>query len=286
MRLTIAGSIVVVALTVAAGLPQQLAAQAPAPGNQVTFSKDVAPILQRSCQACHRPGSMAPMSFLTYQDARPWARAIKQKTSVREMPPWFIDRTVGLTKFKDDPSLSDQEIATLAAWADGGAVQGNPADLPAPRQFENDSVWHIGKPDIVVSSTNHVVPATGSDWWGDYIVDSGLTEDRYLKAVETKPGPGAKKVVHHAVTFLIQDEGETSDLVGRGSTASAGSDSGVFLNEYAVGKNGDMFPEGTGRLVKAGAKIRFNLHYHPIGEAIADATQIALVFYPKGYKPK
>src|ERR1700716_297664 len=105
-----------------------LLASASATAQDVTFTKDVAPILQRSCQACHRPGSMAPMSFLTYQETRPWARAIKQKVSAREMPPWFIDRTVGLTKFKDDPSLSDKEIAVLSAWADGGAVQGNPAD--------------------------------------------------------------------------------------------------------------------------------------------------------------
>jgi hypothetical protein len=287
MRLRIAGSVAAVGLT-AAALTQQVGAQAPAAASQVTFTRDVAPILQRSCQACHRPGSMAPMSFLTYQETRPWARAIKQKVSAREMPPWFIDRTVGLTKFKDDPSLSDKEIAVLSAWADGGAVQGNPADMPPPKQFESDSVWHIGKPDLVVSSTQHTVPATGSDWWGDYIVDPGLTEDRYLKAVETKPGPGAKKVVHHAVTFLIQDEGDGSDLIGRGPIrpAAAGSETGGFLNEYAVGKNGDMFPEGTGRLVKAGAKVRFNLHYHPMGEQTVDQTQLALVFYPKGYKPK
>jgi hypothetical protein len=125
-----------------------------------------------------------------------------------------------------------------------------------------------------------VIPATGSDWWGDYVIDTGLTEDRYLKAVETKPSRGAKQVVHHAVTFLVQ-EGDDDDpeLIGR-------TTDGGLLNEYAVGKNGDVFPDGTGKLTKAGSKIRFNMHYHPIGEEKTDQTEVALVFYPKGYVPK
>jgi hypothetical protein len=274
-----AGSAALLAATLSAQAPQRTA------GRQVTFTKDVAPILQRSCQHCHRPDAMAPMSFLTYEDVRPWARAIKAKVMAREMPPWFIDRTVGISKFKDDPSLPDSEIQTIAAWVDGGAVKGNPADMPPPRQFENTDIWHIGKPDLIVKSQRHVVPATGSDWWGDYIVETGLTEDRYLKAVETKPSPGAKKVTHHAVTFLIQDEGP-SDLVGRRQPQNAAGLMGGFLNEYAVGKNGDIFPEGTGRLVKAGSKIRFNMHYHPVGEETVDQSEVALVFYPPGYKPK
>jgi hypothetical protein len=264
---------------------QYVATQAPAPQNsagQVTFTKDVAPILQRSCQKCHRPGSMAPMSLMTYEDSRPWARAIKTKVSTREMPPWYIDRTVGISKFKDDPSLSDADIATIVKWADTGAARGNPADMPPPVQFQDDDVWHIGKPDLVVKSKVHTIPANGSDWWGDYIVDTGLTEDRYLKAVETKPSPGSKQVVHHAVTYLMQDESDSPALVGRGG----GSSDGGFLNEYAVGKNGDIFPEGTGRLVKAGAKVRFNMHFHPIGEEKQDQTEVAMVFYPKGYVPK
>jgi hypothetical protein len=123
--------------------PQQPAA--------VTFSKDVAPILQRACQTCHRPGSIAPMSLLTYQDARPWARAIKERVTRRLMPPWLIDRNIGITKFKDDPSLTDTEIATISNWVDQGALEGNPADMPAPRQFSDPDKWHIGTPDFVIS---------------------------------------------------------------------------------------------------------------------------------------
>src|SRR5689334_12351053 len=135
---------------VAAFLPAIAAAQTPAPAD-VTFSRDVAPILQKACQNCHRPGAIAPMSLLTYQDARPWARSIKQKVTAREMPPWYIDRHVGITKFKDDPSLSDAEVATISAWVDQGAPAGNQADMPAPRAFSDVDKWHIGKPDMIVS---------------------------------------------------------------------------------------------------------------------------------------
>src|SRR5579872_1553975 len=113
----------------------------------VTFSKDIAPIFQRSCDNCHRPGSIAPMSLLTYKEARPWARSIKEKVARRVMPPWHIDRNIGITRFKDDPSLSAEEIATIASWVDQGAPEGNPADMPPPRQFSDLDKWHIGKPD-------------------------------------------------------------------------------------------------------------------------------------------
>jgi hypothetical protein len=275
------------ALAVAAAstvlLPAQAAAQTA--GQQVTFSKHIAPILYRSCVNCHRPGSLGPMSLINYEDVRPWARSVVKKVVAREMPPWHIARNVGIQKFKDDPSLTDEEIALISRWAETGAARGNPSDMPALPKFDDSEAWHI-RPDLVVKSVEHTIPKTGPDWWGNYVVDTGLTEDRYLKAVETKPGPGAKQVVHHAVTFLIQDEGET-ELIGRDSRgAASGGELGGFLNEYAVGKNGDIFPEGTGRIVKAGSKIRFNMHYHPVGEEKKDQTQVALEFYPKGYKPK
>jgi hypothetical protein len=262
----------------------------PAATPQATFTKDVAPILQRSCQRCHRPGSIAPMSLLTYSDARPWARSIKREVQARNMPPWHIARDVGIRKFKDDPSLTDEEITTIVKWVDGGAPQGNPADMPPPVQFREDNAWSLGQPDLVVTSVPHQVPAQGSDWWGNYMVNTGLTEDRWLRAVEAKPGIGNKQVVHHLVGTLFQDEDTDVTLAGRAGCRAAGvslcSGGEQFLVEYAVGKNGDIFPEGTGRLVKAGAKIRFNMHYHPIGEAKTDASQIALYFYPKGYTPR
>lgn len=119
------------------------AAQSPGPPTPVTFTRDVAPILQKSCQNCHRPGSIAPMSLITYEDARPWARSIRQRVELRQMPPWHVDRTVGIRQFKDDPSLTDREIATLLAWVDAGAPRGDLADMPPPRQFDDADRWHI-----------------------------------------------------------------------------------------------------------------------------------------------
>ena len=253
----------------AAGVLRAQTAAPPTP----TFSKDIAPILQRACQNCHREGNIAPMSLLTYKDARPWARSIKQQVAQRNMPPWFMDRNIGIRKFKDDPSLTDKEIAVVTAWVDAGAPEGNPADLPPARHFEDADVWHIGKPDLIVSMpVAYTVKPANSDWWGDFIADSGLTEDRYIKAVETRPSaPGGRRVVHHAVTSLVYDDGPAG---------------GGTLNEYAVGKYGDIYPEGAGKLIKAGAKIRFNMHYHAVGEPITDRTSVAFVFYPKDYVPK
>ena len=242
------------------------------PPSQVTFTRDVAPIFQKSCQNCHRPGSIAPMSLLTYEDARPWARSIKQRVEARQMPPWHVDRTVGIREFKDDPSLSDTEIATLSAWASNGAPRGNPADLPAPRQFDDADRWHIGKPDLIVPMPKiFTVKTEAADWWGIFESDSGLKEDRYIKAVEVKPSPGARRVVHHSVESLVYEDG---------------SSGGGTLVEYAVGKNGDVFPEGSGKLMKAGAKVRFNMHYHAIGEPVTDRSEVGIVFYPKGVVPK
>jgi hypothetical protein len=250
-----------------------LAVAAPAAG-QVTFTKDVAPIVQRSCQHCHRPGAIAPMSLLTYEDARPWARSIKARVTAREMPPWHIDRNVGITKFKDDPSLTDAEIATIAKWVDAGAPRGNPADMPPPRQFSELDQWYIGKPDVVVAMDKpYMLPAAGPDNIIDVLVDPGFTEDMYIMAVESKPvDPRSFKVVHHFTTNLVEDPEE--DPVG------------LFLNEYALGKNGDVFPANSARLIKAGSKINFNLHLNPQGEVTPVRVQMGFKLFPKGQVPK
>ena len=238
----------------------------------VTFSKDIAPIFERACQNCHRPGSIAPMSLLTYRDARPWARSIKEKVVQRVMPPWHIDRNVGVTKFKNDPSLSDAEIAAIASWVDRGSPEGNPADLPAARHFTDLDKWTLGKPDVVVSMPKpYMLKATGGDEYYDVEIDPGFTEDMYVSAVETKPDLGFK-VVHHCTTNLIEDPEE--DPIG------------LFLNEYAVGKEADIFPTNSGRLIKAGSKIHFNLHLHPYGVETPVQVSLGLKLYPKGVVPK
>jgi hypothetical protein len=255
-------------------IPASAFAQARATDTPVTFTKDVAPILQKSCQNCHRPGSVAPMSLLTYQEARPWARSIRQKVANREMPPWHIDRNIGITKFKDDPSLTDQEIATITKWVDSGAPQGDPKDMPPPRQFSEIDKWYIGKPDVVVEMKDpYVLPASGPDNIIDVLVDPGFTEDMYLAAIESKPMDAKSfNVVHHFTTNLVEDAEEDP--------------TGLFLNEYALGKNGDIFPPNSGRLVKAGTKINFNLHLNPRGEVTPVKVAVAFKVYPKGQVPK
>ena len=180
-----------------------MAQGAPSSGANPTFTKDVAPILQRSCVTCHRPGEIAPMSLMTYDDARPWARSIKTRVSTREMPPWHIDRNIGIQKFKDDPSLSDEEIATIVKWVDSGAPRGNPADMPPLRQFADADEWQIGTPDLVVRFPVFKMPAAGPDLFGSLYTDI-RSQTRTATSRRSRPQPvsePARKVVHHALTL-------------------------------------------------------------------------------------
>src|ERR1041385_6094232 len=167
-------------LAVAAGIALRAQSTAPAKTPDVVFTKDIAPILQRSCQECHHPDGVAPMSLVTYEDARPWAKAMKMRTALRSqrgaMPPFFVEKNIGIQKFKHDPSLSEDEIAMIARWADSGAPRGNPADMPAPLHFDDSDKWTIGEPDLILKSKEVLVPAAGPDWWGDVgLIPTGLT---------------------------------------------------------------------------------------------------------------
>ena len=292
------------------GPVRMLAAVPATPQGQVTFTKDVAPILQRSCQSCHRPGSIAPMSLITYEDVRPWTRAIKLKTSLREMPPWFIEKNVGIQKFKDDISLSDEEIATIAAWSDGGAARGNPSDMPPPRQFPDSDTWTIGPPDLIVSSPVQTLEAVAADFYG--VLESsptGLTEDRYIKAVEIKEvrlqgnaratgrvaGDLDLFVVHHAVVSggrrLPEDVISRIGGFGRGTARPAPSarrsDAGAtFSITYNVGQNATIYPDDFGVILSAGSSLNFDVHLHSIGIEVPFRIDVGFKFHPKGYKPK
>ena len=262
------------------------AAAADAP-QQATFSKDVAPIFQEHCQNCHHAGTVAPMSLVTYEEARPWARAIKQRVSAREMPPWFIDRNIGVQHFNNDESLTDDEIATIVKWVDSGAPQGSPADMPPARKFADDQAWQIGKPDMIISLPKDVVvKAHGADWWPDILVDPGLSEDRYIQAIQIVPTKGYN-VVHHIRTSIVEPEAGTRHS-GQldGNVQLEVGEQGVFLNEYAIGKGADVFPDGSGRLIKAGTKINFQFHLHANGTETPTNVALGLKLYPKGYTPK
>ena len=255
----------------------------------ITFTKDVAPIFQNNCQVCHRPGSMAPMSLLTYEEARPWARSIKQKVLAREMPPWFIDKNVGVQHFSNDRSLTDDEIATILTWVDAGAPQGNPADMPPPRRVPDADTWQIGKPDLIVALPKDIlVAARAPDQWPDILVDARLTEDRYIQGVQIIPTKGFP-VIHHIRTSIVEptDANRGSGRLDATDGSLEVGEQGVFLNEYAIGKQGDVFPEGSGRLIKAGTKINFQLHLHATGkEDTPTNVALGLKFYPAGYVPK
>lgn len=237
-----------------------------------TFTRDVAPILQRSCQRCHRPGSIGPMSLLTYEDARPWARSIKNQVSSREMPPFHIDRNIGIQKFADDPSLSDAQIETIVKWVDAGAPRGNPADLPPPVQWAPEDRWSIGTPDVIVTlrQGDISVPAQAADRWVDVpLEDAKFTEDVYVKAIEIKPIKGTP-TVHHANASWVPEGNEGF---------------GNHLVEFAVGKGGEIYPEGSGKLIKAGSTLMMNLHIHAVGEAMPMNVALGLKLYPKGVVP-
>ena len=182
--------VLVVAATVALMVPASVNA---AEGDAVpTFTKDIAPIFQAKCEACHRPGSIAPMSLVTYQESRPWARSIRERVSTRQMPPWHIDPTVGITEFKNDRSLTDDQLDTIVRWVDGGAPRGNPEDMPPAVDWPDESKWNYaelydGPPDLIIESTPYTVPAEAGNAWWKPRVPTGLTEERWARAIEIRP---------------------------------------------------------------------------------------------------
>ena len=256
----------------------------------VTFARDVAPILQEKCQSCHRPDSIAPMSLLTFEDARPWARAIKTRVVAHQMPPWDIVKTVGIQHFKNDRSLSDEQIDTLVRWVDGGAPMGDPKDLPPARVWPNENVWayaaELGQPDVIIKSPAYEMAAHAQDAWYHPVVDTGLTEARWVRAIEIKPSTvKGRRITHHAVARLRQDDG-FDDRDGRLSRGADGAGTPGLFMEWAVGKQGEMARPNSGKLMLPGSKIVWDIHYHAVGEAITDSVEMALYFYPKGQEPK
>ena len=278
---------VLVALVVLVPFCPLHAAESSDSAEEVTYTRDIAPILQRSCQSCHRPDSLAPMSLSNYDEVRPWARSIRRRTALRHqagvMPPWFIERDVGIQDFKDDPSLSDAEIDLIGRWVDAGAKEGDPSDLPPAIEWGADDEWQIGEPDLVVSSKSFEVKATAPDWWGSLgAVPLPLDEDRYVAAIEYKErseaiGPktrdtvGGLFVIHHAGPYIVGPDG----------SAPSG-----FWPVHEVGRNADVFPEESGRLIQANSTLVLpSVHLHSNGTDTLARLEIGFRFHPRGYVP-
>ncbi|NKB32723.1 MAG: hypothetical protein GKR91_06460 [Pseudomonadales bacterium] len=261
---------------------------------EVTFHRDIEPILQRSCQNCHRPGGVAPMSLVTYEQVAPFAGLIEYKTALRDragaMPPWYVEKNVGIQSFKNDPSLSDEELAAISTWARTGAQKGNEAEAPEPLVFDDSIKWRLGEPDLIVETEDFFMEGGRPDWWGDIpSVPTGLTEDRYVKSVEiveiNDVGTGAEAsdtvgglyIFHHMIwrTEVLDEEG--SVIPGEA----------VSWPVHEVGRNGNIFDPDAGRLLKANSSFYTDsVHMHSNGRDTTGRLQIGFTFHPEDYEPK
>ena len=247
----------------------------------VTFSKDVAPILQKNCQGCHRPGEAAPMSLRTYQEARPWAKAMKQAVLTKKMPPWFADAQYG--HFRNDRSLPQKDIDTLVSWVDAGAPEGDPKDLPQPLAFVDG--WNIGQPDMVLDMPEPFqVPASGTIEYQYVVLPYKFTEDRWVQMAEVRPGNRA--MVHHVIAYIrdgsskwMRDKKPGEIFVPEAdANGNRSSLNGDLLSGFAPGLPPSILEPGQGRLIKAGSDIVLQLHYTANGHAGEDRTTVGVVF--------
>jgi hypothetical protein len=255
-----------------------------------TFSRDVMPVLQKHCQECHRPGALAPMSLMTYQQARPWAKAIRESVRLKRMPPWFADPAHG--KFANDRSLSDRERETLLAWVEAGAPEGDPNHLPPPRTFA--SGWQIGEPDVVLGLAKPFpIPAEGEIPYNYIKVPTGFTEDKWIQSLEFQPGD--PKVVHHVVLLarepgarfmakaaygepLAAPDAEPRDPAPDNGTGRIEGNQISILGTYVPGQGWQSWPEGQAKRIKAGSDLVFQMHYTTYGKETSDQTRVGFRF--------
>ena len=236
-----------------------------------TYANEVSRIIQDNCQTCHQPGQIGPMSFTSYEEVRPWAPLIKMRVEQKEMPPYQYDHDIGVQELKGDWRMDQQDIDTIVAWVDAGSPLGNPENLPPAKQYPQVGEWRLGPelgpPDHTVKSAPWDVPAAGQDLWWEPEVDSGITEARCIKAIETLPSAAAHGSTHHANShFVVQDE--NGDWVR-----------GDRLSEFAFGKLGEMVPDGACRKVPPNSKVGWSIHYYPDGNAVPDDQVTVGIWY-------
>lgn len=272
-------------------LPAAASAQS---ADGVTFHKDIQPILQRSCQNCHRPAGVAPMSLVTYEEVVPFAGLIEYKTGLRDragaMPPYYLEHDIGIQDYKDDPSLTDEELAAISAWARNGTPEGNPADAPPPRTFSDGATWTAGEPDLIVRSADITVKAKDPDWWGDIPrIAIPIEEDRYVSSVEiievndvdtsgAAGTVGGRNIFHHMIwSTQVLDE----------NMLPVAGDQAVSWPVHEIARNPDIFDPDSGRLLKKGSYVvSDSVHLHSTGKDTTGHLMIGFRFHPKGYEPK
>ena len=288
---TVSASLKFAVLCFSLALPVIASAQS----SEITFHKDIEPILQRSCQNCHREGGVAPMPLVSYDQVAPFAGLIEYKTALRDragaMPPWYMEKDIGIQDYKFDPSLSDEEIVAISRWARNGTPKGEPSDAPEALVFDDSIKWTAGLPDLIVS-TNSVTKLAGTpDWWGEIDrVPIGLTEDRYVKSVEIvevndvdfqagtgRETVGGRYIFHHMIWG-------TSELDENGERIP---DTNTGWPVHEVGRNPDIFDPDAGRLLRANSYVvSDSVHIHSNGKDTTGHLQIGFRFHPLGYEPK
>lgn len=264
--------------------------------DEVTFHKDIVPILQRSCQNCHRPEGVAPMPLVTYEQTAPFAGLMEYKTGLRDragaMPPYYLEKDIGIQEYKDDPSLSDEEVAKISAWARSGSPEGNPADAPPALTFETGAVWSAGEPDLIVRSEDITVLGTAPDWWGDIPrIPIPIEEDRYVSSVEIievndlnteglAPGTvGGRNIIHHMIW--------STQVLDENLTAVEGGGFPIPWPVHEIARNPDIFDPDSGRLLKKGSYVvSDSVHLHSTGVDTTGHLMIGFRFHPVGYEPK
>lgn len=251
---------------------------------KLTYNGEIGRIINENCVVCHQEGGIGPMQFQTYDQVRPWAPLIQLKVASREMPPYAYDHGIGLQDLIGDWRLEQGEIDQIVAWVEQGAPLGDPDTAPPPYQLKDPDEWNfaaeLGQPDLIVASSSYDIPSSGNDLWSREFVDSGVTANRCIKAVQVKPRGDASAVVHHANSSVYIPDGED------------GLQRYGMLTEYAMGKWGEMVPEGVCRTLPAGAQIQWNIHMFPggvgataQGEIIEDnVVEIGLWFHDEGYE--
>jgi hypothetical protein len=236
---------------------------------EVTFTKDVAPIFYKNCSECHRPGEIAPFSLMTYKEARPWGKAIREKVAEGTMPPWHADPAHG--KFKNDRRLSPKEKEAILNWVDGGMKEGAAKDLPPAPKFA--AGWNIGTPDVVLTAREYDVPAEGTINYQYFMIPTNFKEDKWIQAAEIRPGN--RNVVHHVIAF-VAEVGEMAR--GKGPFSRDGIQG---LVGFAPGEAAINLPEGQGKLIRAGSILVLQMHYTTNGTAQKDKTSVGLIFSKK-----